>query len=174
MPFKIATWNLCLSILNKKDLILEELTNSDIDVCCMQETEIDCNVPLDALGSVNYDFIAEKNSDKIRVGLYINKRVSYVRRSDLEEENCHLIIIDLNLDYKYRIITLYRSFRPPDGLSQLEFFRKQIGIVEKSITIRTIVLGDFNLDVNKQFMQNYANYSIYNRTPYQKDNVSNG
>ena len=42
---KVATWNLCLGLPNKKDFVLNEIELNRIDVCCMQETEIDINDP---------------------------------------------------------------------------------------------------------------------------------
>ena len=73
MAVKIATWNLCLGLLNKKDLILDELNNNQIDVCCMQETELENNLPTNILSSPNYRFEPEKSTGKKRVGLFINK-----------------------------------------------------------------------------------------------------
>ena len=38
---KVATWNLCLGLSNKKDTVLNEIELNSIDVCCMQETELE-------------------------------------------------------------------------------------------------------------------------------------
>ena len=38
---KVATLNLCLGLKNKKDLVKSLLIENDIDVLCMQETEIE-------------------------------------------------------------------------------------------------------------------------------------
>ena len=127
----------------------------------MQETELENNLPTDILSSPNYRFEPEKSTGKKRVGLFINRKISYIRRADLEESDSHLIIVDLNLKFKFRVISLYRSFRPPGRLSPIEFFKKQITIIEKNITPRTIVLGDFNLDASKQYRQDYAHSNIY-------------
>ena len=35
--FKIATWNVCLGIANKKDIVTETLKQEKISVCCLQE-----------------------------------------------------------------------------------------------------------------------------------------
>ena len=37
---KISTWNLCLGLPNKKDLLTNSLNFNQIDVCCLQETEV--------------------------------------------------------------------------------------------------------------------------------------
>jgi endonuclease/exonuclease/phosphatase family metal-dependent hydrolase len=142
--------------------VLDELSKNNIDVCCVQETELDPDINPDIISSSEFVFEVEKSTVKKRVGIFINKRLSYERRLDLEEVNRHIIIIDLNLGSKYRVISIYRSFRPSDMLSPLEFFIQQIALIEKNLTTKTIVLGDFNLDVNKQFMQDYNNKIIYN------------
>ena len=45
---KIATWNLCLGLTNKKDYVLQIITVNKIDICCMQEIDVkkdyDCNL----------------------------------------------------------------------------------------------------------------------------------
>ena len=38
---KIATWNLCLVIINKKDEIERQLIENGIDICSIQEAERD-------------------------------------------------------------------------------------------------------------------------------------
>ena len=136
---KIGTWNLCLGLPNKKELILETLKKNKIDVCCLQETELGHNFPEEILNSSDYCFEAENSTNKKRVGIYVHKRLNYQRRFELEEKNRHLIIIDLELDINIRIITLYRSFRPPDNLSPADFFRRQLFIANKHTINKTIL-----------------------------------
>ncbi len=162
MTFRIATWNLCLGLANKKDLVLDELNSNKIDVCCMQETELNNDFPTGILCCPLYKFEGEKSTGKKRAGLYVNNRVIYKRRDDLEEENMHLIIIDVDLVNTIRIISLYRSFRPPDGSTPIDFFKKQISILQRCMTSKTIILGDFNLDARMQHRLDYPHKLIYN------------
>ena len=37
---KVATWNLCLGLANKKELVSQIIKNEQIDICCMQEITI--------------------------------------------------------------------------------------------------------------------------------------
>ena len=53
------------------------------------------NYDLSALNSKDYDLETEINDEKIRVGIYIKNKVPYKRRKDLEEPNCHIIIVDV-------------------------------------------------------------------------------
>ena len=115
MAVKVSTWNLCLGLPNKKDVIIKQLLLNNIDICCMQETEIDINYPTNILSSKTHEFECEKSTDKRRVGVYINRQLQYTRREDLEETDQHVIIIDVFLKTNIRIISLYRSFRPPNG-----------------------------------------------------------
>ena len=161
MSIKIATWNLCLGLPNKKDIVLCELELNKIDICCLQETEIDENYPTNILSSPSYQLELERNSTKRRVGVYINRQLKYRRREDLEENDLHLIIIDIESTCKVRLISLYRSFRPPNGMSPGEFFEKQLNVVEKNCVSNMIVLGDFNLDFRMQQRLDYPHKQLF-------------
>ena len=80
-----------------------------------------------------------------RVGVYVIKHLKYTRREDIEEPNTHVIIIDFEFNCNLRVISLYRSFRPPNGLTPLTLFEKQLDIVERNCISNTFVLSDFNL-----------------------------
>ena len=49
----------------------------------------------------------EKASETKRVATYIRNTVNYKRRRDLEQENGHLIILDVGTTRPLRIINLY-------------------------------------------------------------------
>ena len=161
MSVKIATWNLCLGLPNKKDTVLRVLESEKIDICCLQETEIDENYPTNILSSPSYELELEKNIGKKRVGIYVNKHLKYTRREDLEEPNTHVIIIDFEFNCKVRVISLYRSFRPPNGLSPSALFEKQLDIVERNCISNTFVLGDFNLDFKMQLRNDYPHKLLF-------------
>ena len=61
---KIATWNLCLGLSNKKDTVLRYLSENEIKICCLQETEIPLNFPENVLNCGNYNLELEMNSEK--------------------------------------------------------------------------------------------------------------
>ena len=50
--------------------------------------------------------------------------IDYVRRADLELRNNGMIILDIKMKSKYRLINLYRSFNPTDGSSQRDFHKQ--------------------------------------------------
>ena len=161
MPIRLATWNLCLGLQNKRDLVLHELDQNKIDICCLQETEINNDYPINILSSSNYTLETENNDIKRRVAVYIRNQINYTRRIDLEEPNTHVIIIDLIASVRMRIITLYRSFRPPGNDTPINFFRKQLYIVERNIVQNTFILGDFNLDAEMRYRIDYPHKYMY-------------
>ena len=40
----IGTWNLCLGLSNKKDYVAQKLNEERIDICCLQECEVDSSM----------------------------------------------------------------------------------------------------------------------------------
>ena len=96
----IATWNLCLGLSNKKDLVTDYLSKNNINACCVQETEIPRNYPEEILDRNNYILELELNGVKKRAGIYIRKDTKYIRRKDLEKENHHIVVIDINVNVK--------------------------------------------------------------------------
>ena len=130
----IATWNVCLGISNKKDTVIDHLIENKIDICALQETEIPMNYPENTLNFKNYNLELESNTVKKRVGIYVNRKINYTRRTDLETEDSHIIIIDVHLEYDLRIINIYRSFRPQGLLSPMKFFENQLKCIKKSLT----------------------------------------
>ena len=103
---KIATWNLCLGLSNKKDIVCDYLAVNDVGICCLQETEIPMNFPEDILNCNNYVLELEQNTEKKRAGIYIRKDVKYVRRTDLERENFHIVVIDVTASPNFRVFCL--------------------------------------------------------------------
>ena len=84
----------------------------------MQETEVTNAININELSVSQYCLELENNSVKSRVGLYISKDINYVRRTDIEGLNSHIVIIDITGESKLRVINVYRSFAPQDGESQ--------------------------------------------------------
>ena len=59
-----ATWNLCLGLPNKKDIVIDTLKRNDIALCALQETEIFSDFPVGALNCGDYNLELEKNTTK--------------------------------------------------------------------------------------------------------------
>ena len=104
---KICTWNLCLGIINKKDIVKREIIENKIDICCMQEVELPNGYPSQLMTFPNYVIEVEENSFKSRVAILIKSDIKFVRRNALEGIDSNLIIIDIQNDVTTRIINLY-------------------------------------------------------------------
>ena len=101
---RIGTWNLCLGLSNKKDLVTSYLNDNSVALCCLQEMEIPMGYPENILNCNNYNLELENNSQKKRVGIYIWKDINYTRRTELEKQDHHVVIIDVEASVKFRII----------------------------------------------------------------------
>ena len=139
--------NLCLGLKNKKLLVKKLLEENDIDILCMQETQVRKDIDHKELNISKFLLELESNTKKSRIGVYISKTINYVRRTDLEGLDSNLIIIDLEDKSKTRIINVYRSFSPEGGISQRDKFKYQLSIIKKSFhNVNCILLRDFNLN----------------------------
>ena len=61
---KIGSWNLCLGLPNKKDIVTQYLNENNIAICCLQETEVPDNFPEITLNSNGYILELEQNVEK--------------------------------------------------------------------------------------------------------------
>ena len=153
---KLGTWNLCLGLPNKKDIVTSYLRMQNVDVCCLQETEVPVNFPEAILNTGGYNLELELSDGKKRAGMYLRKEVTYKRREDLESKNSHVVICDLITVPVIRVISIYRSFRPPGMLSPEMFFTNQLAILSNAVTDNCIILGDFNLDAVMEHRVDYS------------------
>ena len=161
MEVKICSLNLCLGLANKKDLVKQIINNEKIDIMCVQETELITNLDHNLLSFPGFNFESEICTSKSRVGTYINSSLKYVRRSELEGVDCHIVILDISSKPDLRIINLYRSFNPPNNQSAREFFNCQLRTVRRALTSNTVLIGDFNLDLTKKGIPGYAFASYF-------------
>ena len=85
-----------------------------------------------------------------------------MRKIELEGEDSNLIIIDIMGSSQCRIINIYRSFSPQHGVSQRDKFNTQLDLIGLAITPKTIILGDFNLDLAKSKNPDYSLKNYFN------------
>ena len=159
---KIATLNLCLGLKNKKDLVKDILCENSVDILLMQETEIDNGFDCRLLSIPGYVLEIEEKCNKKRVGFYIKDSIKYQRRSEFEEKNCHIIVIDIQSKTKNvkRLINVYRSFNT-EGNSANNMFIKQLDLIKRAFENNTVMMGDFNLDFNKISDINYTHANLF-------------
>ena len=137
------------------------IKDNNIDICCIQECEIQKDYPSNILSFKNYNLEVENNSIKARCCIYIRGGISYVRRDDLEGVDSNLVIIEAKTNAQiYLIINLYRSFSMQGDVTPEVRFVTQINTIKSAIlnnmSLTPIVVGDFNL-----------NYSLNHNITYQ-------
>ena len=122
---KMATWNLCLGLTNKKTYVTEMIKMNEIDICCKQEVDIEASYKQNLLSCKGYTLV-ENNNWKSRSGILVRNRIKFHRRIELEGANSGLVLLDLNHECQYKIINVYRVFNPPGGQTQYQYFLNQL------------------------------------------------
>ena len=61
---RLASWNLCLGLTNKKDLVSKIILENKIDICAMQEIDLPTGYNVDILSFKGYELITENNDVK--------------------------------------------------------------------------------------------------------------
>ena len=149
----------------KKDYVYQVLNEENIDICLMQEAEIPIDYPNQLLSSTNYRIEIEKTSYKARCAIAIKNNIQYNRRSDLENQDSSLMIVDVDCLEKLRIINVYCQFNPPHNFTQIDHFSQQLVTIHNSITSsnnrKIIIMGDFNLDENKRHSVDYRYKNLF-------------
>ena len=162
---KIATWNLCLGLKKKKDYVYDTIRKEKIDVCMLQEVEINKDYPINILTAKDYKIEIEKNDTKARVAIIVNNDIEYERLYEYERPDLGVIAIDLNVKIKYRLINVYRQFNPQHNLTQSEHFTLQLNtiktLVENAQNRNIIIAGDFNLDDDKRYSVDYRYKNLF-------------
>ena len=131
---KVATWNVCLGLQNKKDFVYDILQREKIAICMIQEAEIKKDYPVNLLSSKDFKNEQENCSVKARCAALVRNNINYTRRHDLEGlDNC-IIILDVHAKKNYRLINVYRSFVAPTNLTLKVNFERQVGLINVAIS----------------------------------------
>ena len=157
----IATWNCCLGILHKRDIVIDLLNENNIDILLLQETEITSDMDRDMFRIKGYNFECEAKTDLARIACYIRAEIEYVRRIDLEKAESHLMILDIKTLKHLRLFNIYRSFRKHPEISSRDVFKNQLSCIAENTVENTIIMGDFNLDENKINSPEYAYKNLF-------------
>ena len=161
MKLTVGTLNLCLGLKSKKEDVKDIVLRNEIDILCLQEVELESGFNSSLLEFRGYNLEVENNSLKSRTAIYIKNGIRYNRRSDLEGNNSHLVIIDVKAEVDTRIINLYRCFTPQDGTTARQHFQVQLDLIKSSYVPNAIVLGDFNIDHDRRFDVTYIRKDLF-------------
>ena len=126
----------------------------NIDICCLQEIDVKKDYNVDILSFKGYTLLRENNTVKSRCGVYIKESMKFTRRSDLEGVDNGLVILDVELKVKYRVVNVYRIFKPMNWVTEKNYFINQLSLIKAAIencqNKIPIMLGDFNLNEEKK------------------------
>ena len=163
--FNVATWNLCLGLKNKKDIVYGCLVEEKIDIALLQEVDIVKDFPLGLLTNKDYRLEIENSKTKSRCAIAIKNNINYTRRQDLEGEDLSLVIIDVTSTSSYRIVNVYRQFNPPDNLTQTAHFDlqlKQCELASRNLNGKKLIIcGDFNMDDKHRYSIDYRYKNLF-------------
>jgi len=109
MPIHIGSWNCCLGLVNKVDIVQSILKDYKLDVLFIQEAEIRQNTPINLLNTNGYNLelsptYGQQNS---RSCCYIKSNLKYKRVKSKEKNSVEVIIIEA---FNTHIIGIYRPF----------------------------------------------------------------
>ena len=159
----VCTWNLCLGLQHKLNYVKEILIKEDVDILCLQETEIENGFDISTLNIKGYELETDSSNTIIRTALYVKSTLNYERiaNQNLDQNLIVLKITAQNLPHLF-IAAIYRPWKDAGGLSQENAFENQVEEMKKQIPRNgeCIVLGDFNINYEKKNNQNVVNRSL--------------
>ena len=144
----------CRSVVNKTQEIQLALVNNNLDLCILTETWIKegDTIPPTRLCPNGYKSLSISRQDKVGGGIAIvyksELNISIARGQPFKtmESSC------FSISTGNRLINLITIYRPPDS-NVLEFSNELTNLLETNINSsgELILLGDFNIAVNKSF-----------------------
>jgi len=159
----VCTWNLCLGLQHKLDYVKEILIKEEIDILCLQETEIEDGFDMNILNINGYELETDLVNNTTRTAIYIKTTMNY-ERLQTQGLNRNIIILKItqqNMPHLF-ISAIYRPWKNIDGLSQDNAFSGQVEEMKRLIprNCECMVLGDFNINYEKRNNRNMVNRNL--------------
>ena len=147
----VCTWNLCLGLQYKLNYVKEILIKEDVDILCLQETELEEGLDMSILNINGYELETDLANKTIRSVVYIKTTLNYERIPN-RGLNQNLIIIKItqhNLPNLF-LAAIYRPWKDVGGLSQEDAFADQVNEMKRLIprNVESIVLEIFHWSGN--------------------------
>jgi len=159
----VCTWNLCLGLQYKLNYVKEILIKEDVDILCLQETELEEGLDMSILNINGYELETDLANKTIRSVVYIKTTLNYERipNRGLSQNLIILKITQQNLPHLF-IAAIYRPWKDVGGLTQENAFADQVNDMKRLIprNVECIVLGDFNLNYAKRNNRNVVNRTL--------------
>ena len=158
----IASWNICLGISNKLHHIENLLSTKNIDILFIQEAEIS-NQTDTAFYRINgYNFTCSNTilNGKSRLCCYTKENLKMVK-NEITNNTLELISIKIA---NTTLNGIYRPFKIPYHNNQMEYMTELIDELEKTPKTKyELLIGDFNLDLQKKTNQNYQLRNLFDK-----------
>ena len=134
-------------ISNKHDELKYILGNQDVDIMGLTETFLNKNYPSNLIEINGFHHERKDRVERHGGGIlaYIKNGTKYKRRKDLESDNIEALWIELQNDFRKKILLSF-IYRPPNSCTDwIELFEN---MVEKCSYEgkELVLLGDFNID----------------------------
>jgi len=155
---RVCTFNVCLVLKCKLNLIKQFLNEYHLDIICIQEADIITDEDLQIYQISGYILECEKAQDdqKVWTVVYVRNNIKFRRHIDLEQAEAHIILLSIT-GKEFGITAIYRTYKLTHKQTYEEAIDEQIAII-KSFTAtqkNVIITGDLNLDYNKRTDQSY-------------------
>jgi len=152
-PIRIGSWNVCLGMFHKINLIKHHINRDNLDILLINEAEINVNHDHRLLSIKGYDLITPNGRQSTRIAAYVKSNLSYtVNNSDNKNDSISITIDEL------KILGIYRGFKLGEHLNATE----QILSLGNEISDHDVIIGDINLDYNKLGVESYRFSGLYN------------
>ena len=110
----VCSWNVCLGAKAKLHLIKEQLYKEKIDILCIQEAEVEIGEEEKDYAIDGYRMELENSTSKRRTMVYIDKNVSYTRKTQMEKKDAHMILLDVKTGTgSLSLVAMYRTYKLP-------------------------------------------------------------
>jgi len=149
---KLATWNICLGMFHKVDIIKQTIYRENLDLLLLNETEINESHDTQYLKIPEYDLVTPLNKTNTRIAAYIRSDKNY----KILCSNVKLDTISIQIE-EIKILGIYRAYKLPNH----DNYTDQMSELILEVNTHDIVMGDLNLDSNKRNINTYRYSNIY-------------
>ena len=160
----VCSWNVCLGAKTKLHLIKEQLYKEKIDILCIQEAEVEIDEDEKDYAIDGYQMELENSTSKRRTLVYIDKNVNYVRKSQMEKKDAHIILLEVKTGSGIlNLVAMYRTYKLTAHENHALALNEQMEIIRtfSQGDKKLLIVGDMNLDAKRKADPSYNLHRLY-------------
>jgi len=160
----VCSWNVCLGAKTKLHLIKEQLYKEKIDILCIQEAEMEIDEDEKDYAIDGYQMELENSTSKRRTLVYIDKNVNYVRKSQMEKKDAHIILLEVKTGSgSLNLVAMYRTYKLTAHENHALALNEQMEIIRtfSQGDKKLLIVGDMNLDAKRKADPSYNLHRLY-------------